>query len=190
MEGFVESLLEFVIFSGLFYQLISLGSNLCIHLWAVISYICLLYLCCSPLLINLSLKVPATIFAHGNSGSQLDACDFIPLLWDSRAYLRAKRIHTTLPFAHFLNHCTQTYLLVVVASACSFSLSSHGAKNPTSASTFSVEPPSHSISKTFLCRFCGKKRSLSWLFVENDKYLSSGGRHNFRFRCWGINSTL
>jgi len=46
-------------------------------------HFCLLYLRYSPLLINLSLKVPATMFAHGNSGSQLDACDFIPPLWDS-----------------------------------------------------------------------------------------------------------
>jgi hypothetical protein len=165
MEGFVESFLEFVIFSGLFYQSISLGSNLCIHLihlWAVSCNACV--------------------------------CDIIPPLWDSSACLssfQAKRIHTALlSFSHFLNHCAQTSLLVVVVSACSFSLSSHGAKNPTSAYTFSVEPPSYSISKTFLCRFCGKKRSLSWLFVKNDKCLLSGGGHNFWFRCWGINSTL
>ena len=31
MEGFVKSLLEFVIVSGLFYQPISLSSNLCIY---------------------------------------------------------------------------------------------------------------------------------------------------------------
>ena len=30
MEGFVESLLEFVVVGGLFYQPISLSSNLCI----------------------------------------------------------------------------------------------------------------------------------------------------------------
>ena len=40
---------------------------------------------------------------------------------------------------------------------CVFSsLSFHGVRNTTG--TFSVEPPSQSISKAFLCRFCSKKR--------------------------------